>query len=339
VAAPDGGRYDRATAPGGNMLVNCVAYIEGRKLADIPKEEISEYLKRPDCFVWVALKDPEPAELEEMRQEFGLHELAVEDARHGHQRPKIDEYGDSLFVVLQTLEFKGGELTSGEMHIFVGPNYILSVRVRTERGFTDVRARTEREPQLLNHGSAYVLYALMDAVVDRYFPILDALETELEAIEEQIFVRNAARSNIEGLYLLKQKLMTLKHAVDPLMEAVGKLYGGRVPRICAGMGEYFRDVFDHLQRLHASIEGIRDMQTTAIQVNLGMISLNETEVTKKLAGWAAIIAVPTLIAGIYGMNFKFMPEYEMVFGYPLTMAAMLGIDIGLYAWFKKIHWL
>jgi magnesium transporter len=225
------------------------------------------------------------------------------------------------------------------MHIFVGPNYILSVRVRTERGFTDVRARTEREPQLLNHGSAYVLYALMDAVVDRYFPILDALETELEAIEEQIFVKNAARSNIEGLYLLKQKLMTLKHAVDPLMEAVGKLYGGRVPRICAGMGEYFRDVFDHLQRLHASIEGIRDMQTTAIQVNLGMISLNETEVTKKLAGWAAIIAVPTLIAGIYGMNFKFMPEYEMVFGYPLTMAAMLGIDIGLYAWFKKIHWL
>jgi magnesium transporter len=325
--------------PETTMLVNCVAYIEGRKHADIPKEEISEYLKRPDCFVWVALKDPEPAELEEMRQEFGLHELAVEDARHGHQRPKIDEYGDSLFVVLQTLEFRGGELTSGEMHIFVGPNYILSVRVRTERGFTDVRARTEREPQLLNHGSAYVLYALMDAVVDRYFPILDALETELEAIEEQIFVKNAARSNIEGLYLLKQKLMTLKHAVDPLMEAVGKLYGGRVPRICAGMGEYFRDVFDHLQRLHASIEGIRDMQTTAIQVNLGMISLNETEVTKKLAGWAAIIAVPTLIDGIYGMNFKFMQEYEMVFGYPLTMAAMLGIDIGLYAWFKKIHWL
>jgi magnesium transporter len=325
--------------PEATMLVNCVAYIEGRKLADIPKEEISEYLKRPDCFVWVALKDPEPAELEEMRQEFGLHELAVEDARHGHQRPKIDEYGDSLFAVLQTLEMKGGELSSGELDIFVGPNYILSVRVRTERGFADVRSRAEREPQLLKFGAAYVFYALMDAVVDRYFPVLDALETELEAIEEQIFVRNAARSNIEGLYLLKQKLMTLKHAVDPLMEAVSKLFGGRVPMICRGMGEYFRDVFDHLQRLHASIEGIRDMQTTAIQVNLGMISLNETEVTKKLAAWAAIIAVPTLIAGVYGMNFKFMPEYEMVYGYPLTIAAMLGIDIALYAWFKKIRWL
>jgi magnesium transporter len=242
-------------------------------------------------------------------------------------------------VVLQTLEFKAGELTSGELDVFVGPNYILSVRLRTERGFTDVRVRTEREPHLLKHGAAYVLYALMDAVVDRYFPVLDTLETELEAIEEQIFARNAARSNIEGLYLLKQKLMTLKHAVDPLMEAVGKLYGGRVPRICAGMGEYFRDIFDHLQRLHASIEGIRDMQTTAIQVNLGMISLNETEVTKKLAGWAAIIAVPTMIAGVYGMNFENMPELKWWFGYPLAMAAMVAIDIWLYVRFRKIGWL
>ena len=321
------------------MLVNCVAYQEGKKLSDISKEDISEYVKRPDCFVWVALKDPEPAELEEMREEFGLPELAVEDARHGHQRPKIEEYGDSLFAVLQTVELKGDDVNVGEVHIFIGPNYILSVRVHTERGFADVRARSEREPNLLRHGSAYVFYALMDAVVDRYFPVLDALESELEQIEEQIFVRNAARSNIEALYSLKRRLMTLKHAVDPLMEAVSKLYGGRVPRICAGMGEYFRDVFDHLQRLHAAIEGIRDMKTTAIQVNIGMINLNETEVTKKLASWAAIIAVPTLIAGIYGMNFKNIPEYELAYGYPIALAAMVALDVVLYLWFKKIRWL
>jgi magnesium transporter len=133
--------------------------------------------------------------------------------------------------------------------------------------------------------------------------------------------------------------MTLKHAVEPLMEAVSKLYGGRVPQVCAGMREYFRDVFDHLQRLHASIEGIRDMQTTAIQVNLGLINLNETEVTKKLAGWAAIIAVPTLIAGIYGMNFKFIPEYDWQLGYPLAIAFMVGVDVLLYLWFRKIRWL
>ncbi|HEY2968191.1 MAG TPA: magnesium/cobalt transporter CorA [Casimicrobiaceae bacterium] len=321
------------------MLVNCVAYTEGRKLADIRKEDISEYLKRPNCFVWVGLKDPEPSELEEMQQEFGLHELAVEDARHGHQRPKIEEYGDSLFVVVQTIELKADDLNVGEVDIFVGPNYILSIRRHTEKGFQEVRARCEREPQLLKNGSGYVLYALMDAVVDRYFPVLDALESALEQIEEQILVKNAARSNIEGLYALKQKLMVLKHAVDPLMEAVGNLYGGRVPQVCAGMREYFRDVFDHLQRLHASIEGIRDMQTTAIQVNLGMINLNETEVTKKLAGWAAIIAVPTMIAGIYGMNFKNMPELDWLWGYPLAMAAMIGLDLALYVWFKRIRWL
>ncbi len=152
-------------------------------------------------------------------------------------------------------------------------------------------------------------------------------------------MRNAARSNIEALYALKQKLMVLKHAVDPLMEAVGRLYGGRVPQICSGMGEYFRDVYDHLHRIHLTIEGIRDMLTTAIQVNLGMISLSESEVTKKLAAWAAIIAVPTMVAGIYGMNFKYMPELDWALGYPLALAVMLLGDIWLYFNFKKVKWL
>jgi magnesium transporter len=321
------------------MLVNCAAYQDGKKLGDIPKEAISDYVARPDCFVWVALFEPSAAELDEMREEFGLHELAVEDASHGHQRPKIEEYGNSLFTVLQTVEIKGDELEVGEVEIFVGANYILSVRIRTTRGFQSVRARCEEEPHLLKFGSAFVLYALMDNVVDRYFPILDALESELEAIEENIFIKNTARSNIEALYGLKQKLMTLKHAVDPLMEATGKLYGGRVPQLCTGMQEYFRDVFDHLQRIHSTIEGIRDMQTTAIQVNLGMISLNETEVTKKLAAWAAIIGVPTMLAGIYGMNFKNMPELEWVWGYPISVAVMVAIDIYLFFRFKKTKWL
>src|SRR2546427_2336637 len=321
------------------MIINCVAYQEGKKLADIPKEDISEYVKRPDCFVWVAIKDPEPAEIDEMRDEFGLHELAVEDAHHGHQRPKIEEYGDSLFAVLHTIELSGEELNLGEVNIFVGPNYILSIRRHTERGFASVRARAEREPHLLKHGASFVFYALVDAIVDRYFPVIDEMESALERIEEHIFVRNTARSNIEALYALKQKLMAVKHAVDPLLEAMGKLYGGRLPKKCIGMQEYFRDVSDHLQRIHATIEGIREMLTTAIQVNLGMISLSENEVTKKLAAWAAIIAVPTMIAGIYGMNFKNMPELEWIWGYPLAMAAMIALDVALYVWFRKIRWL
>jgi magnesium transporter len=325
------------------MLVNCVAYQAGRKLGEIAVEDISEYVARPDCFVWVALFQPTNEELDVMAKEFGLHPLAVEDARKGHQRPKIEEYDDSLFVVLQTLEpisdAVDTSLITGEVAIFVGRNYVLSVRHRTQKGFNDVRARCEREPELLRHGSGFVLYALMDTVVDRYFPILNSMESELEQIEENIFVRNAARSNIESLYALKQKLMLLKHAVDPLMEATGKLYGGRVPQVCNGMGEYFRDVYDHLHRIHATIEAIRDMLTTAIQVNLGMISLSESEVTKKLAAWAAIIAVPTMLAGIYGMNFEHMPELQWTFGYPLAIATMVAVDVYLYVRFKKTRWL
>jgi magnesium transporter len=321
------------------MLINCVAYQAGRKLADIDKNEISNYVARPDCFIWVALRDPTEAELAEMQEEFGLHELAVEDARHGHQRPKIDEYGDSLFVVLSTIEVAGDELHSGEMDVFVGKNYILTVRQRTERGFQDVRARCEREPELLSRGAGYVLYVLMDAVVDRYFPVLEAVETKLEAAEEQLFVRGSARANIEELYYVKQKLTMLKHAAGPLLETSGKLLGGRVPPICTGLGEYFRDVYDHLIRLNQSIDSLRDTVNTAIQVNVAMITYGETEVTKRLAAWAALIAVPTFIASLYGMNFRNMPELEWPFGYPLVLAVMAAFDLYFWYRFRKAGWL
>jgi len=321
------------------MLVNCVAYQDGKKLADIQKREIRAYLGRADCFVWVALKDPDAAELAEMQDEFDLHDLSVEDARHGEQRPKIEEYGDSLFVVLQTVEVAGEELKVGEMDVFVGRNYVLSARQKSTRGFQDVRARCEREPELLRHGSGYVLYALMDAAVDRYFPVLDAVETELEALEEQIFTGKSPRENIEALYYVKQKLMTLKHAAGPLLDASGRLYGGRVPHACTGLGEYFRDVYDHLFRLNQSLDTLRDTVTTAIQVNLAMITIGESEVTKRLAAYAALVAVPTMIAGIYGMNFEHMPELNWAFGYPLSIAVMAAIDGYLFYRFRKAGWL
>ena len=302
------------------MLVNCVAYEEGRKLADIDKREISNYLGRPGCFVWVALRDATEAELEEMREEFGLHELAVEDARIGHQRPKMEEYGDSLFVVLKTIEIAGDELKLGEIDIFAGRNYILSVRHATERGFQEVRARCEREPELLRHGSGYVLYALMDAVVDRYFPVLEAVESDLETIEEELFAASTApRASIERLYYVKQKLTTLKHATGPLLEYAGRLFGGRVPQVCSGLTEYFRDVNDHLVRVNQSIDTSRDTVTTGIQVNLAMIAIGENEVAKRLAAYAALFAVPTMIAGVYGMNFEHMPELKWAYGYYLVI--------------------
>jgi len=321
------------------MLINCVAYENGRKLADIARNEISEYLKRPGCFVWVALYEPELGELEAMQEEFDLHELAVEDAQTGHQRPKIEEYGDSLFVVLHTIELEGKELRVGEVSIFAGPNYILSVRHRTKRGFADVRARCEREPELLQHGSGFVLYALMDAVVDRYFPVVEALETEFENLEEQIFAGGLARQNIESLYGLKQRLMVVKHAAGPLLDSVGKLYGGRVPQVCVGTQEYFRDVYDHLSRINQTIDAIRDSVTTAMAVSLSLIQLQNSEMTKRLAAYAALVAVPTMIAGVYGMNFEYMPELKWTFGYPLAVGAMVAIDGWLFYKFRKAGWL
>lgn len=325
------------------MLINCAAYQDGRKLADIAIADISDYLSRPDCFVWVALADPTPEELDRMSAEFGLHPLAVEDARKGHQRPKIEEYEDSLFAVLHGVDVvpdaAGGEFVVGEVAVFAGPNYVLSIRPRTMQSFADVRARCEREPDLLRHGSGYVLYAVMDAVVDRYFPGLDALESMLEQAESRLFDGTSTRGRIEELYDLKRRLITLKHAVAPLMEAVGKLYGGRVPHLCIGTQAYFRDIYDHLNRINSAIENIREMQATAISVNIALISLAESEVTKRLAAWGALITVPTLIAGIYGMNFVHMPELQSMLGYPAALSLMVAVDLLLFWQFRRVKWL
>jgi magnesium transporter len=321
------------------MLINCVAYQDGKRLGEIEPGEIHNYLAKPGCFVWVALLERDPETLELMRAQFDLHPLAVEDAQNGHQRPKIEDYGDSLFVVLHLLEPESDGLRVGEVDVFAGLNYILTIRSHAEKGFQAVRARCEAEPKLLRRGSGYVLYALIDAVVDRYFPLLDAVETELEAIEDRIFAGGSPRENVEALYGLKQKLGVFRHAVAPLLEAVNNLFGARAPRVCAGMNEYFRDVSDHLQRLNQTIESIRDTIATAIAVNLSMISLQENETMKRLAAYGALVAVPTLIAGIYGMNFKYMPELGWEYGYWVTMGIMIGVDIYLFYRLRKARWL
>jgi magnesium transporter len=321
------------------MLINCVAYREGRRLADLSVADISDYLESPDCFVWVALRDATDDEITQMAEEFSLHELAVEDARKGHQRPKVEEYGDMVFAVMQLPELEGGELRVGEVAVFVGRNFVLSVRNGSQHDFLGVRQRCESEPHLLTHGAGFVFYALMDAVVDRYFPLLDTLETELETIEGRIFDRGSARANIERLYELKRKSTVLRHAVAPLLEAVGKLYGGRVPHVCRDTGEYFRDVYDHLGRINASIDTMRETIATAIQVNLSMVTIEESETTKRLAAWAGIFAVATAFAGIWGMNFDGMPELHWRYGYPAALLVIATACVFLYRRFKRAGWL
>lgn len=321
------------------MLINCSAYQEGKKIADMPVPDISDYLATPGTFVWVALRDPSPEELRVMQGEFDLHELAVEDAMRGNQRPKVEEYGDTLFVVVKTVEPGEDDYQVGEVDIFVGPNFVLSSRRGSSQDFLGVRARSEREPQLLKMGPSFVLYALLDAVVDRYFPLAEALESELEKIEERIFIRGSQRRNIERLYSLKSKVLALRHAVAPLMEAVGKLYGGRVPAMFLGAEEYFRDVHDHVVRLNGVLDNIRDTINTAIQVNLSMTAIEESEVNKKLAAWAAIFATFTAFAGIWGMNFDFMPELNSPWGYPMALGLMFGSAGYMYWRFRKSGWL
>ena len=322
------------------MLINCVAYENGSKLADIPIAEISDHLRRPGCFVWVALKDATDDELSTMQREFGLHELAIEDARHGHQRPKVEEYGDTLFAVLHTVEMTPtDDINIGELDIFVGLNFVLSVRNRSNQNLLAVRERSEREPQLMRHGPAFVFYALMDAVVDRYFPIIDSLETELEAVEDQIFEPGTSQANIQRLYQLKRDIGIVRHAVTPLIDAVHKLFSGRVPAVCENNREYFRDVFDHLLRMNGSLDNLRDTIGTAIQVNLAMVAIEESVVNKRLAAWAGIFAVISAFAGIWGMNFKFMPELEWHYGYPMALGTITIVCVILYRQFKKSGWL
>jgi magnesium transporter len=322
------------------MLIICAAYQDGKKLGDIDVGLIPEYLQRPNCFVWVALRDPDGAELSAMQGAFGLHPLAVEDARVGHQRPKIEEYGDSLFAVLHMVEPSAGEFRVGELAVFAGRNYVLSVRNLAEKGLQDVRARCEREPDLLRQGPGFILYALMDAVVDRYFPLLELLEDDLDLIERRIFdPEGVPRQNIESLYALKQRLMIMKHAVAPLLEGVSNLSGARVPILCSGIAVYFRDIYDHLLRLNQTADSIRDTVATAISVNLSLVTLQENETMKRLAAYAALLAIPTMIAGIYGMNFEHMPELKWHYGYAFSLLVMGGLDIYLYFRFKRTRWL
>lgn len=324
------------------MIINCAVYENGRKRADIHADDISHWLQQPGCFVWVALQDPDAAELAQLQEEFDLHELAVEDARKGHQRPKMEEYGNTLFVVMHLLDpsFQvDSDEPVGELAVFAGPNFVLSVRTRCAQNFMAVRQRCEREPELLQHGAGFVLYALMDAAVDRYFPLLDDFETELEDVEEHIFTPGAARGNIERLYALKRRTGMLRHAVAPLLDVLGKLHGGRVPPVCTGVQEYFRDVHDHVTRIAGTTESVRDTIGTAIQVNLSMVTIEESETTKQLAAWAAIFAASTALAGIWGMNFEGMPELKWMYGYPIALSVILTTGVVLYWRFRKAGWL
>ncbi|MEK7838040.1 MAG: magnesium/cobalt transporter CorA [candidate division NC10 bacterium] len=321
--------------------MSCAAYADGRRVAEVAIPDISEVLAQPDRFVWIGLHEPDEALLREVQQEFGLHDLAVEDAHRAHQRPKLERYGDSLFVALRTAQMDPATRRAdfGETHIFVGPRYVVSVRHGASVSYAEVRGRCEATPQQLRKGPGYVLYALMDFIVDQYFPIVEALEEDLDALEEEIFGRTLDRETTARIYRLKRDLLEVKRAVSPLVDVCNRLTRFEDDLIPEDTRLYFRDIYDHAIRINEMVDTARELLTTAFEANLSLISVGQNESMKKLAAWAAIIAVPTLIAGVYGMNFQHMPELGWMLGYPAAMAAMLGTCVGLYVHFKRSGWL
>jgi magnesium transporter len=321
------------------MLINCAAYADGKRVETLDLNSLDRAKPGDGRFIWVALKDAEEEEFARLQQHFGLHPLAIEDAMTGHQRPKLEEYGTTLFSVIQLLERLDSEISVGEIDVFIDRDFIVSFRSGSNQDFLGVRQRCETEPELLRHGPGFVFYAMLDHVVDRYFQLTESLQSELESIEEDIFVRPDARRHIERLFKLKQQCKVLRHAALPMSEFIGKLYGGRVPPVCAQSQEYFRDVHDHLARIMGALDTVRESIATAIQVNLSMVTIEESEVTKRLAAWAAIFAASTALAGIWGMNFEHMPELTWTWGYPLALCIIGSVAGLLYRRFRKAGWL
>ncbi|RWM98218.1 MAG: magnesium and cobalt transport protein CorA [Mesorhizobium sp.] len=326
-------------APPTSAVVASSVYTAGRRVADIPIEEAGEWAKKPGHVVWIGLLEPDRNLLLRVQAQFHLHDLAIEDAEHPHQRPKIEQYGDALFIVARTAQLIDRRVTFGETHLFVGAGYIVSVRHGPSTSYAVVRQHWESCPHSLAKGEDFVLYAILDFIVDNYMPVLEQIEDEVEAIEDRVLLKPMTGSDIERLYMLRRDLLRLRNAALPLVEVCRRLTSADLPQIHAAMHPLFRDVTDHIRTVQEKIDSLREVLAFAFEASLLVGQSQETAITKKLASWAAILAVPTALAGIYGMNFNDMPELRMEYGYPVVLGAILLVCSVLYWRFRKSGWL
>jgi len=341
--APSAGAASSLSASGtagSPMVVNCVAYSkDGHRLPPITFEQISDVLKMPDTFLWVGLHEPSEDLLEKLQEEFQLHDLAVEDAHHAHQRPKIEAYGESLFIALHTAQEVHCKIEFGETHVFLGPRYLVTVRHGSSLSYTPVRARCEREPEMLALGPSYTLYAVFDFIVDNYLPIVREFQEELSQLEQDIFAHSFKRETVLRLYELKKELVTLRFAISPMQDILNQLMRFFPNLIRDDVRPYFRDVYDHVVRVKEASDTMSEMVNSAMSVNLAMASFGQNEVVKRLAGWAALLAVPTLMTSWYGMNFEHMPELAGKYSYYVVIGMTITMSIGLYLWLRRSKWL
>src|SRR5688572_1040266 len=323
-----------------NEVVNCAAYSKGCRVANVELHDVHKVLKEANQFVWIGLHEPTEEVLKLVQEEFGLHELAVEDARNAHQRPKVELYGDSVFVVLRTVQMdKDHHVEFGETHFFVGPNFIVTIRHGSSVSYANVRSRCESTPQLLSKGQGFVLYALMDFIVDQYFPVVHELEQDLQVVEDKVFKEKPSRTTTEHIYQLKRELLEVKRITSPLVDICNRLMRFEIKCISEETRPYFRDVYDHAIRVNEVVDNTRELLNTALEANFSLISISQNDVSKKFAGWAAIIAVPTMVAGFYGMNFRFMPELEWHYGYFVVIIFTITVCSFLYYFFRRSGWL
>jgi magnesium transporter len=323
------------------MIVDCAVYKEGRRHGgELDPSEAFRACQQDDAFVWLGLHEPSEEEFDSVRREFSLHELAVEDAVHAHQRPKLELYGDTLFIVLKPARYVDSEevVQIGEIMLFVNESFVISVRHGEASALHDVRNRLDRRPDLVAAGSGAVLYAIVDKVVDDYEPVVEGVEIDIQEIEQQVF--SVDRTNpAERIYKMEREVLEFHRAVLPLTAPIDRLARGHFEVIDEELRTYFRDVHDHLLRVSQQIQGFRELLSSALQANLTQVSVRQNEDMRRITAWVGILAVPTTIGAIYGMNFKHMPELGWTFGYPLVLAVMLTICIALYAYFRRAGWL
>lgn len=330
----------RTNNTGDPMVVNCIAYNKsGKSSGQIDIGDISDVLKQPDTFVWVGLHEPSDTLLETLQKEFGLHDLSIEDAHSAHQRTKIETYGDSLFIVVRTAQLTDGNVAFGETHIFLGTRYLISVRHGASLSYAPARRQCEAAPELLALGPSYGLYAILDLIVDNFLPLISDFREELQALEKDIFAEVFKRDVIKRLYDMQRELVTLGLAVSPLQDVLNQLVRLHPTLIRNETRVYFRDVYDHVFRVNEATTAMREMLSAAMSVNLSLVTFGQNKVVQKLAGWAAILAAPTLITSWYGMNFHNMPELGKTWAYPAMVVFTAGICVGLYVVFKRAKWI
>jgi magnesium transporter len=323
------------------VIVDCAIYEDGRRRdGRVDLHDAYRQCRQDGNFAWIGMYEPTEEEFDSLQREFDLHPLAVEDAIHAHQRPKLEVFDEMVFIVLKTARYEDSEevVQFGEILIFLGEDYILTVRHGEASALKQVREALESDPELLRHGPGAVLHAIVDRVVDDYSPALQGLGVDIEEVENQVF--SGGRSNpAERIYRLKREVLDFNRAAAPLVEPTDRLAKGHYALVHPEVRAYFRDVNDHLIRVHEQLESYRDLLTSILQANLAQITVRQNDDVRRISAIVAIVAVPTMIAGIYGMNFEHMPELTWTFGYPLVLAVMLALCAVLYRFFRRAGWL